>query len=115
MDLRRRGLWSQAFDLMDPTAQHQLGDAMRQALQSQITDASQQDRLKSTTDRELWILAGSTGEMHPTAIVAVETQGDKASVHTRTWQAGSVAEQTVPMVRVNGGWKIGGGSALGGN
>jgi hypothetical protein len=115
IDISRRGLWSQAFDLVDPAVQHQLGDAMRETLQSQITDASQQDRLKSITDRELWITAGTTGEMHPTAIVAVETQGDQALVHTRSWKAGSVAEQAVPMVRVNGGWKIGGGSALGGN
>jgi len=115
IDLSRRGLWSQAFDLMDSPVQHQFGDAMRATLQSQITDASQQDRVKSTTDRELWITAGTTGEMHPTAIVAVETQGDKALLHTRAWQAGSVAEQVVPMVQVNGGWKIGGGPALGGN
>ncbi len=106
IELSRRGLWSQAFDLMEPAVQHQLGDAMRETLQSQITDASQQDRLKSTTDRELWIFAGTTGEMHPTAIVAVETQGDKAFVQVRTRRAGSVAEQAVPMGRVNGGWKI---------
>jgi len=106
LDLCERGLWSEAFDLFEANSQHKMIEETRSYLQSHMTDSSQQQRMNAMSDREIWILVGRTGEMHPTAIIGRETRGDNAVVRTRIQAGGKSADRDVSMVRSNGAWKM---------
>ncbi len=106
LELREQGQWSAAFDLIDADTQRRFAAAVKDGVRQQLTDPNELQSLDALSDREVWIFAGQTGEVHPTEIMAVKTDGDMAVIKTRTLVGGSYLNADIDCVRVNGMWTL---------
>jgi hypothetical protein len=106
IELREQGRWSAAFDLFEPETQRMLGDALRSALTEAPEGADYRARINAMSGRELWIVAGRTGAFYPTRILAVQSDGDHATLKVLVIKGSVPEEQTINCIQVDGQWKV---------
>ena len=106
LDLQERGMWSAAFDLIEPETRRELIDSLRSVLAGALDGSAEQARVNAMGGRELWILVGKTGEVYPIRILAVENDGDHATLKIRKIKDGIPDEESVGCIRIDGKWKL---------
>ena len=106
LQMREQGQWSEAYDLIEADSRRKLVAGIKQVIRQQLTNPNEQQSFDAMSDREIWILVGQTGEVHPTEIVGSETHSDSAVVRTRMRVNDNYVNGEANLIRVNGVWRI---------